>query len=47
MESLLIEPFCIVNRRYLEVLVVILAYGEGLESVSIDQERKISKQFVL
>ncbi len=47
MESLLVQPFCIVSNRYLEVIIWKLAFGASKEPVSIDDNREVKKQTVL
>jgi hypothetical protein len=47
MESLFVEPFCIVSNRYLEVLVVRLVYGQVEEALMLDESKKATKGEIL
>jgi hypothetical protein len=43
MESLFVEPFCIVSNRYLEVLVVRLIFGDIQQALILDEAKKATK----
>jgi hypothetical protein len=47
MESLFVEPFCIVSNRYLEVLVVRLIYGEVGEALVLEEGKQRAKGDIL
>ena len=47
MESLFVEPFCIVSNRYIEILIAKLFYPNKTYPIAIEQSLAIKKSAVL
>jgi hypothetical protein len=47
MESLFVEPFCIISNRYIEVLLAKLVYPTASFPITIDEQFQLKKGAVI
>jgi len=47
MESLFVEPFCIISNRYIEVLLAKLVYPNSSFPITIDEQLQLKKGVIV
>lgn len=47
MESLFVEPFCIVSHRYIEIMLAKLVYKDSPFPIAIQEEQQVKKKIIV